>query len=106
MWMEVYYKMKEESTERRIRVWKKKADILDNMPLCPDHRDKVRGRPCLMCEIEKLQSKYNSLMWVLKRIVEDLPRNKDWLDPHIEDMARYIVAESKFDGEDLPDKRK
>lgn len=83
--------------EKQIQIWRKKAEILDHMPLCPDHRDKVRGRPCLMCEIEKLMSRHNSIMWVLKSIIDDLPVNKDWLDPHIEDMARYLIEEYKFD---------
>ena len=25
-------------------------------PLCPDHRDKAKGYPCLLCEIERLRA--------------------------------------------------
>ncbi|HUU93208.1 MAG TPA: hypothetical protein VM238_18595 [Phycisphaerae bacterium] len=33
----------------------KKAEQLDRMPLCPDHRDKFHGGDCLACEVERLQ---------------------------------------------------
>ncbi len=29
--------------------------------LCPDHRDKQAGKPCLACEIERLQSENKEL---------------------------------------------
>jgi hypothetical protein len=28
----------------------------DRSPFCPDHRDKVAGKPCRECEIERLES--------------------------------------------------
>lgn len=33
-----------------------KTRALDRLPFCPDHRDKVGGKPCRECEIEHLQS--------------------------------------------------
>jgi hypothetical protein len=33
-----------------------KARVVDHLPLCPDHRDKVAGKPCLQCEVERLRS--------------------------------------------------
>ncbi len=31
-----------------------KARLVDRLPFCPDHRDKVRGLSCRQCEIERL----------------------------------------------------
>lgn len=31
-----------------------KARLVDHLPFCPDHRDKVAGKPCRECEIERL----------------------------------------------------
>lgn len=33
-----------------------KARVVDRLPLCPDHRDKVAGKPCLQCRIGRLTS--------------------------------------------------
>ena len=30
-------------------------------PLCPDHRDKAKGYPCLLCEIERLSADNENL---------------------------------------------
>lgn len=30
-------------------------------PLCPDHRDKAAGQPCLLCEIERLRRENDCL---------------------------------------------
>lgn len=31
------------------------ARLVDGLPFCPDHRDKVAGLPCRECEIEQLR---------------------------------------------------
>jgi len=33
------------------------------------------------------------LLYVLKRIINDLPTNRDWLDPDLEKEAREIIKE-------------
>jgi hypothetical protein len=37
------------------------VDVFSRMPLCPDHRDKVAGLPCLKCSIEELTKRANAL---------------------------------------------
>ena len=39
------------------------------LPLCPDHRDKVKGKNCLQCRIEYLE---NSLRRVRERLRPDM----------------------------------
>ena len=34
---------------------------LDGMPFCPDHRDKVAGKPCRECENERLRRALQSI---------------------------------------------
>lgn len=38
------------------RVFARQNEALERMrPLCPDHRDKQSGKPCLACEVERLE---------------------------------------------------
>ena len=37
------------------KVLKLKTRLLDRLPFCPDHRDKVAGKPCRECQIEHLK---------------------------------------------------
>lgn len=39
------------------------------LPLCPDHRDKVKEKHCLMCRVEYLE---NSLRRVRERLRPDM----------------------------------
>jgi len=41
--------------------------------------------------IEYQEAKIECLKHCLSRIIQDLPRNKDWLDPSIEDMAKDLI---------------
>jgi hypothetical protein len=34
-----------------------KARYVDRVPFCPDHRDKVAGKPCRECKIERLKQR-------------------------------------------------
>lgn len=38
---------------------------------------------------------YGILRWALKQIIQDLPTNRDWLDPNVERVARGILAETE-----------
>ncbi|GAG97044.1 unnamed protein product, partial [marine sediment metagenome] len=46
-----YFKQKAENKKLAL-----KARAFDRLPFCPDHRDKVAGKPCRECEIERLQA--------------------------------------------------
>jgi hypothetical protein len=35
------------------------------------------------------------LLWSLERIIEALPKNKDWLDPDVEKVARDAIRKAK-----------
>lgn len=39
---------------------------------------------------------YNYLRGILKRIISDLPNNRDWLDPQLEQMAKDVIQESEI----------
>lgn len=39
---------------------------------------------------------YNYLRGILKRIVSDLPNNRNWLDPQLEQMAKDVIQESEI----------
>lgn len=49
------------------------------LPLCPDHRDKVKGKNCLQCRVEYLE---NSLRRVM-----------DTLDPEMEPISIVNLLE-------------
>ena len=40
--------------------------------------------------------KQNAL-WALSQILDDLPENRDWLDPNLEAFARNLVKENAPD---------
>ena len=42
-----------EQERKKLRL---KARIVDRLPFCPDHRDKVHGKPCRECEVERLRA--------------------------------------------------
>jgi hypothetical protein len=54
-----------------------KARVVDRLPFCPDHRDKVAGKPCLQCEVERLTT---AVKTVLREATGDLdnPSNRIW----------------------------
>lgn len=45
--------------ELKIAELKNKNSLANN--LCPDHRDKQAGKPCLACEIERLRAENKGL---------------------------------------------
>lgn len=55
---------RENSALRKVLVMKNNTSLANN--LCPDHRDKQQGKPCLACEIERLQ-----------KFVKDIATNYD-----------------------------
>jgi len=77
-------------------------------PLCPDHRDKQRGRPCLACTIEVRDKKIHKLSALAKEateIIEVLAA----LNPEIlklakvESFLREISADAMIAFEDKED---
>ena len=44
------------------RVRQKKGQAFMRLPFCPDHRDKVAGKPCRECEIERLRAERDPLV--------------------------------------------
>lgn len=44
----------------------------------------------LMASIKMIEER-TALRSVLKRILDDLPQNRDWLDPDLEKIARELV---------------
>lgn len=56
-------------------------------PLCPDHRDKAKGFPCLMCEIERLTKQRDDLGTMIRQLLRsaDIPEG-------IENQALGLVA--------------
>ena len=63
----------QEMNEKEIKILQKKAQQLNNMPLCPDCRDKVRGLPCLRCTIQTLTRQRDALLDACKKV-------QNWLD--------------------------
>ncbi len=43
-----------------VKILKLKARIIERLPFCPDHRDKVAGKSCRECEIENLKRLLNN----------------------------------------------
>ena len=50
-----------------------RRQFMESLPFCPDHRDKVKGKPCRECEIETLTRK-------LKRASRLIAHLQDRLD--------------------------
>lgn len=42
--------------------------------LCPDHRDKQQGKPCLACEVERLRKANSNHLRSLVKIADDYER--------------------------------
>lgn len=40
---------------RQERELELRRSYMQALPFCPDHRDKVKGKPCRECEIERLK---------------------------------------------------
>ena len=36
-----------------------------------------------------------SMLWALSRIIEDLPAQRNWLDPDVERIARYSIQKAR-----------
>ena len=65
--------------ENRILAKKNAHSLANN--LCPDHRDKQQGKPCLACEIERLRKIVGSVVRSVDRLVHYNVEPGD--DPHI-----------------------
>jgi hypothetical protein len=46
-------------------------------------------------EIERLERENKTLLHCLKQIINDLPANRDWLNPDIERLAKQAIANAK-----------
>lgn len=49
-------------------------------------------------EIDRLKQQRADLLFALKRIVQDLPKKRDWLDPAIERHAREAIKAAEEEG--------
>ena len=49
-----------------------RRQFMESLPFCPDHRDKVKGKPCRECEIESLTRKLRNARLTIKRLQRDL----------------------------------
>ena len=63
---------KQQSEIERLRVGlTKQREAFDRLrPLCPDHRDKAKGHPCLLCEIERLRQRLDNAKEALQQLVD------------------------------------
>lgn len=57
--------------------------------------ERVRVRRERAREIARRWNAHEGLEFALRRIVEDLPTRRDWLDPEVEKLARDILATLK-----------
>lgn len=66
-----------EAENARLRI---KANYADRLPFCPDHRDKVAGKSCRECEIERVQRENARLREALGTLREDHQYTLDQYD--------------------------
>lgn len=55
-WLAEYAAQVAAEKDRRIKILELKANNSLANNLCPDHRDKQNGKPCLACVIERLEA--------------------------------------------------
>ena len=75
--------------ERENSILSLKARVVDRLPLCPDHRDKVAGKPCLQCEVERLTRQRNRAWAGLSAVGQCLPGWKPTKHMGTEDAEEY-----------------
>lgn len=46
-------------------------------------------------ELTRLRKVNGELVWVLQRLLQELPAHRDWLAPELERLARDILKNSK-----------
>lgn len=91
-----------EEIERLMRENAKLAIVkrwADRLPFCPDHRDKVAGKPCRECEIERLAKslrkandgfeEHERLAYLRLNEIERLDRDIDTCIEHNAKVERY-----------------
>ncbi len=74
-----------------------KARVVDRPPLCPDHRDKVAGKPCLQCKVEGLTRQRNRAWAGLSAVGQCLPGWKPTKYMGTEDAAEYRAFVARMD---------
>ena len=82
------------SVERQLELAKR---IIDRLPLCPDHRDKVRGR-CLECVNAALLEALETYVAVYRRVMEQANKidSDVWYAvTKAEQKARAAIAQAK-----------
>jgi hypothetical protein len=62
--------MRDELTDAARAFARLVAALERQRPLCPDHRDKAGGYPCLLCEIERLRTDNHHLRGLLETAVD------------------------------------
>jgi len=78
-----------ERLTKQSRIWELKASGTLANNLCPDHRDKQVGKPCLACEIERLRT-------AIERIVGALGCVRDGMDGARGNLAAVIDAAAEL----------
>lgn len=67
-----------------------------------DDKRMAEVRAVVRDEAKRIVDQNVALRLVLKRIVDDLPIKRDWLDPDLEREARALLAESPDDKHQVP----
>ena len=63
-------RLEQENTKlkRENEILSLKSRIIDRLPFCPDHRDKVAGKPCRECEVDRLQRRLDAATELINEI--------------------------------------
>ena len=79
-------------TELKVAEFKNRTSLANN--LCPDHRDKQAGKPCLACTVEKLETdlaasraEVLALREALHPLADRWNSSPEWHDMHESDSA-------------------
>jgi hypothetical protein len=65
-----------EKAEKQTSFLKRQADSMErSRPLCPDHRDKQRGKECLACQVEKAQAERDAALDACREALSALGSN-------------------------------
>lgn len=70
--------IKQKDKEISILKLKNKSSLANN--LCPDHRDKQEGKPCLACEIEQLKRIRSNLIAENNRLKNEMQKRDDYIE--------------------------
>ena len=87
---ELSLKVKGLERENKILTLKSNASLANN--LCPDHRDKQYGKPCLACTIERLEKRLKDAEECLKSAYDRLTDQTVYSNEEIITITRKILC--------------